>query len=62
MNAVQKLFASLRSIAPEHAEQLIAQYRLDAAADARASRQGAKNGYRRSAWRDKVKGACVIGN
>jgi hypothetical protein len=21
-----------------------------------------KNGYRRSAWRDKVKGACVIGN
>jgi hypothetical protein len=42
MNAVQKLFASLRSIAPEHAEQLIAQYRLDAAADARASRQGAK--------------------
>lgn len=42
MNAVQKLFASLRSIAPEHAEQLIAQYRLDAAADARASRQRAK--------------------
>jgi hypothetical protein len=42
MNAVDKLFATLRTLAPEHAEAIIAQYRLDAAADARASRQRTK--------------------
>jgi hypothetical protein len=42
MNAVDKLFARLRTLAPEHAEAIIAQYRLDAAADARASRQRTK--------------------
>lgn len=39
MNALQKLFARLRELFPAQAEELIEQYRADAAADSRASYQ-----------------------
>jgi ElaB/YqjD/DUF883 family membrane-anchored ribosome-binding protein len=39
MNALQTLFAQLRELLPDQAEELIATYRTNAAADSRASRQ-----------------------
>lgn len=39
MNALQTLFAQLRALIPDQAEELIATYRTNAAADSRASRQ-----------------------
>jgi hypothetical protein len=39
MNALQILFAQLRARFPDQAEELIATYRTNAAADSRASRQ-----------------------
>lgn len=39
MNALQILFAQLRERFPDQAEELIATYRTNAAADSRASRQ-----------------------